>query len=327
VKLAVSTIIPTYNRERLVQRAIRSALAAMSPGDEVIVIDDGSTDDTVQVVERFGPPVRLLRRPHAGAGPTRNAGVEAARGPLIAFLDSDDEWHPDKIDLQRALFEARPDLLFTFSTFGVYLADGSSVHDYLPHWMVPPRPYEEVFGPGVPYSSIAPLPAGREDFQVRICSMYAEEMRNNLITAFTFMGRKEGTVDAMRFADDLPTGEEWQAFGRLAKLGPGAFMETETAWQYGHGGDRLSAARLHVTVDAWLRTMERVWGQDQDFLTTHGAEYQEVRAVALRMKATSLARHGRLMSAAHSILLAGGIMIAAKTGQVLSLLFPGGPTA
>jgi hypothetical protein len=153
-------------------------------------------------------------------------------------------------------------------------------------------------------------------------------MRNNLITAFTFMARKDGAVEALRFADDLPTAEEWQAFGRLAKLGPGAFMETETAWQYGHGGDRLSSAYLHITADAWLQTMEHVWGQDEEFLVSHGAEYRQVRALALRLKATSLARHGRLISAGRSILVASGLVIAAKAVPVLSALFSGGgPTS
>src|SRR4051794_36978901 len=98
---AVSAVIPTYNRARLVTRAIHSALAALSPGDEIIVVDDGSSDDTVAAVEAFAPPVRLLPLEHKGAGPARNVGFAAARGPLVAFLDSDDEWFPDKIALQR----------------------------------------------------------------------------------------------------------------------------------------------------------------------------------------------------------------------------------
>ena len=77
--LAVSAVIPTYNRAHLVPRAIRSALAALAPGDEVIVVDDGSTDDTATVVTGFGAPVRLLPVPHGGAGAARNAGLAAAR--------------------------------------------------------------------------------------------------------------------------------------------------------------------------------------------------------------------------------------------------------
>src|ERR1044072_1197793 len=95
----VSAVIPTHNRAHLVTRAIQSALAALSPGDEIIVVDDGSTDGTAVAVEAFGPPVPLMRLAHRGAAAARNAGLDAARGPLVAFLDDDDEWFPDKVAL------------------------------------------------------------------------------------------------------------------------------------------------------------------------------------------------------------------------------------
>src|SRR5260221_12475560 len=106
--LAVSAVIPTYNREHLVARAIRSALAALAPGDEIIVVDDGSTDGTAAVVQGLGAPVRLLRLPHGGAGTARNPGLTSAGGPLFAFPHLVDEMIPTKIDLQLAFFERHP---------------------------------------------------------------------------------------------------------------------------------------------------------------------------------------------------------------------------
>lgn len=303
---AVSAVIPTYNRADLVTRAIRSALAALSPGDEVVVADDGSTDDTAAVVEAFGPPVRLLRLPHGGAGPARNAGLAAARGPLVAFLDSDDEWFPDKIALQRAFFERRQDVLYAFSDFGVRLEDGSEHRHYLRRWLRSPRPLSDVFGPGIPYSSVAPLPPGREDFAVQVGSMYLEEMRNNLIPTFTLMVRKAEIGDALRFADDLPTCEEWPAFGRLARRGPGALFEAETAWQHGHSGPRLTNFPRHVWAGAWLSTLERVWGNDPEFLAEHGEEFRRAVSDAHLMRAGSFARHGNVRDASKSLLAAGG---------------------
>src|SRR5260221_4153476 len=255
--LAVSAVIPTYNREHLVARAIRSALAALAPGDEIIVVDDGSADGTAAVVEGFGAPVRLLRLPHGGAGTARNAGLAAARGPLVAFLDSDDEWFPDKIDLQRAFLERRPDILYAFSDFGVRLEDGTEHRNYLTRWLRTPRPLSDIFGPSMPYSSVAPSPAAREDFAVHIGSMYLEEMRNNVVAAFTLMVRKAEAGDALRFAEDLPTCEERPAFRRLARRGQGALFDTETAWQHGHSGFRLTQLPSHVSGSAWLSTLER----------------------------------------------------------------------
>jgi glycosyltransferase involved in cell wall biosynthesis len=310
--LKVSAVIPTYNRAHLVTRAIRSALAALSSGDEVVVVDDGSTDDTVAAVEAFGPPVRLLRLPHRGAGAARNAGFAAARGPLVAFLDSDDEWLLDKIALQRAFLERRPDVLYTFSDFGVRLEDGTERRGYLSHWQRTRRPLSDVFGPGIPYSSVAPLPPGREDFPVHVGSMYLEEMRNNLVATFTLMVRKDEAGDALRFADDLPTCEEWPAVGRLARLGPGAFFETETAWQHGHSGPRLTGAPRHVWAGAWLTTLERVWGSDPEFLAEHDDDFRRAVSDAHLMRANSLARHGSMREAGRELRLAGGGSIALR---------------
>ena len=308
----VSAIIPTYNRAHLVTRAIRSALAALSPGDEVVVVDDGSTDETVAAVEAFGPPVRLLRLPHRGAGSARNAGLDAARGDLVGFLDDDDEWFPDKVALQRAFFERRPDVLYAFSDFGVRFEDGTEQRSYLPHWLRKQRPLSEVFGPGIPYSSVAPLPSDREDFTVHVGSMYLEEMRNNLVPTFTLMVRKAEAGDALRFADDLPTCEEWATFGRLARRGPGAFFETETAWQHGHSGPRLTGSPRHVWAAAWLEALDQVWGNDPEFLAEHGEDFRRAVSDAHLMRANSLARHGNVRAARRALRQAGGGSIALR---------------
>ena len=112
----VSVVIPTYNRAALVGRAVRSALAETSPGDEVIVVDDGSTDDTAERVGRLRDArVRYLRRSHAGVSAARNAGIAAATGDLVAFLDSDDLWKPDKVEAEIAALARYPSAGGVFS--------------------------------------------------------------------------------------------------------------------------------------------------------------------------------------------------------------------
>ena len=107
----VTVIVPTYNRAHLIPRAIRSVLAQTYGDFELLVIDDGSSDDTQAVVAGWSDPrVRYLREPqNAGVGAARNRGLREARGEFIAFLDSDDEWLPDKLSRQVALFRAVPD--------------------------------------------------------------------------------------------------------------------------------------------------------------------------------------------------------------------------
>lgn len=107
----LSVIIPTWNRARLVCEAIESALA-QRPGEvEVIVVDDGSTDNTAETLgRRFGSLIRLLRLPRRGGiGAARNVGVREASGELLAFLDSDDLWLPGKLEAELRVFESLPD--------------------------------------------------------------------------------------------------------------------------------------------------------------------------------------------------------------------------
>jgi len=107
-KPLVSVVIPTYNRAHLLSRAIHSALAQDFPELEVIVVDDGSTDETTQLVTQF-EAVRAIRFEHnRGGAATRNAGIEAARGEFVAFLDSDDEWLPIKTRRQVDVMRGSP---------------------------------------------------------------------------------------------------------------------------------------------------------------------------------------------------------------------------
>jgi glycosyltransferase involved in cell wall biosynthesis len=304
--LSVSAVIPTFNRARLLARALSSCLAALAPSDEIVVADDGSEDATAEVVAAAGPRVKHLRLPHRGAGAARNAGYEAAKGPLVAFLDSDDEWFPDKIALQRAFLERRPDVLFTFSDFGVRLEDGTEERRYLPHWQQRPRPLSEVLREEVRYSSVAPLPPGRDDFSVHVGSLYAAELHDNVVSAFTVMLRKDVAGDVVRFADDLPTCEEWQAFARLAKKGPAAYFDTETAWQHGHSGPRLTRFPAHVWASARIATIERVWGSDPEFLRDHADEVRSAVADAQLMRARWFLRHGDATLAREALRAAGG---------------------
>jgi glycosyltransferase involved in cell wall biosynthesis len=96
----VSIIIPCYNAEEYIADAIQSALGQTYQSCEVIVVDDGSTDHTEEVINQFGDAVRLTRCPHLGANHARNVGMHAARGEWIQFLDADDYLSPFKIETQ-----------------------------------------------------------------------------------------------------------------------------------------------------------------------------------------------------------------------------------
>lgn len=118
----VSVIIPAYNRELYLGEAIRSALEQTRPPDEIIVVDDGSTDGTAEVARSFGGMVRCLSQKNEGAASARNHGVRASRGELLAFLDSDDHWVPQKLDWQLKFLESYPETDLVFGHMQSYIS-------------------------------------------------------------------------------------------------------------------------------------------------------------------------------------------------------------
>ena len=100
-KPTVSVVIPTYNRAETVAAAIASALDQRDPPDEIIVVDDGSSDDTRDVLAAFGERIIAIHQANSGVSGARNTGIRRATGTWIAFLDSDDVWYPERIAILR----------------------------------------------------------------------------------------------------------------------------------------------------------------------------------------------------------------------------------
>lgn len=110
--MQISTVIPAYNRAGLIGETLRSIVSQTRPPMEVIVVDDGSTDGTCDVVESFGGPVRLVRQANAGAGAARNAGFAAARGDAIHFMDSDDLSALNTYEVQAGVLEQGAEMAY-----------------------------------------------------------------------------------------------------------------------------------------------------------------------------------------------------------------------
>lgn len=96
----ISVVIPSFNRLSMLQHAIDSVLAQTLPADEIIVVDDGSTDDTTTILQPQYRQVKFLRQQHLGVSSARNTGIKAAHGDWVALLDSDDIWHTNKLQTQ-----------------------------------------------------------------------------------------------------------------------------------------------------------------------------------------------------------------------------------
>ncbi|HEY2324319.1 MAG TPA: glycosyltransferase family A protein, partial [Thermoanaerobaculia bacterium] len=115
---SVSVVIPSYNYARYLGEAIDSALAQTLPPLEVIVVDDGSTDETSEVLATYADRIRVLRQKNSGVAVARNSGIAAAHGEYVAFLDADDIWLPRKLELQMARFDESIGLVHCGVEFG-----------------------------------------------------------------------------------------------------------------------------------------------------------------------------------------------------------------
>jgi glycosyltransferase involved in cell wall biosynthesis len=133
--ITIAAVIPAYNLGPYIGRAVESALRQTRALDEILVVDDGSGDQTPQVLAGFGDRIRVIRQPNAGASAARNAGILAAKSDWIAFLDGDDEWLPEAIALLGGVVERHPELVWATGNF--FRCDCDAGH----------RQWEDIFPP------------------------------------------------------------------------------------------------------------------------------------------------------------------------------------
>jgi glycosyltransferase involved in cell wall biosynthesis len=206
----ISVIIPNYNRARSIRRAIEGVLAQTYREIEVIVVDDCSTDASVEIIEAVAaadPRVRLVRQPrNGGAAHARTAGIEAATSELIAFQDSDDNWLPDKLETQmRAFAELPEEYVALFGPEIIYGRDGEgSGKKY------GPRRTACVPGPNV---------------RIESGDLSGHFVRANIMTLQTVLLKKAAFVSAGGFDPRLRNNEDWDFNIRLSRQGPMGFIE------------------------------------------------------------------------------------------------------
>jgi len=147
----ISVIIPTYNRAAMLAYALRSVSTQTFCDYEVIVVDDGSTDDTRHTVSAAGMPVRYLWQVHSGVSAARNRGVGAARGEWIAFLDSDDRWLPAKLKRQMAFVQSHGDVV-ACQTEEIWIRNGVRVNPGKRHR----KPSGDIFLPSLELCLVSP---------------------------------------------------------------------------------------------------------------------------------------------------------------------------
>lgn len=256
----VSVIIPTYNRADLVSHAIASALAQTHRPCEVIVVDDGSTDDTAERCRQWGDRIRYHRIANGGVSAARNAGIALARGEWVALLDSDDAWMPTKLEVQLAAHRAIPTA--AWSVTGCELVDGAGQPRAGPQSFAGTFPLfrelgcdpEQLFAHHLQRIEVEAA-AGRH-----ICfqgDLFGLLFLGNVALPTSALMRRQFVADVGGFDPSLRVAEETEFFHRAAAQGPAIIIMSPVVRYRVAQGDSLTSSRHTVALtEAALRSLE-----------------------------------------------------------------------
>ena len=210
----ISVIIPLYNKERTVAAALRSAAAQSDPAQEIIVVDDGSTDGSAAEVERFmrenaEVPIKFVRQENAGVSAARNRAMTEASGEFVALLDADDSWTPDHLAQIRRVINEYPDCGIYASGFSVW--DGSALTD-----------------------GDTPRSEGIVDF-------FAESLVRYVVIPSAAVLRRQTALEEGGFPAGMRMGEDQYLWTKMARRAPVCFSPARTTI-YSREADNRSAA-------------------------------------------------------------------------------------
>ena len=218
----VSVILPTYNRANYIKDAIESVLNQTYRNIELIIIDDGSTDNTQAVIEPYlkDNRIRYIRRENSGAAAARNKGLALKTGKYVAFIDSDDIWEKDKLEIQLAVMNSIPDAAIVFSDFSAKRQDGliekSHIRTYFTVLDTYKLSYDDVF------SHRNTLKNGEKVYWGNI---YNTMIFGNIILTSTTLFRQDVFNTEGIFDTNYTTLEDYDLFLRLTKRFTAAFID------------------------------------------------------------------------------------------------------
>lgn len=205
----VSVVISTYNRAAMVVEAVESVLAQAGVDFQLIVVDDGSTDDTQTRLDRFSSAVRYYRQPRSGVSASRNRGVALSRAPLVAFLDSDDLWLPGKLKVQKTFMDENLEVMIC-QTEEIWVRNGRRLNPKIRHR----KPSGDIF---------------RRSLELCLVSPSAVMIRRELFDRVGY------------FDETLPMAEDYDLWLRVAAEYPVCLLPEPLVVKRGGHSDQLSA--------------------------------------------------------------------------------------
>ena len=303
----VSIIVPTYNRAYCVAKTIDSALAQTHHNLEVLVVDDGSTDDTATLLrQRYGsePRVKCTHQTNAGVSAARNAGLWLAQGNFIALLDSDDLWKPCKLQVQLRCLQAAPEVGMIWTDMEALDPAGNVVHPRYLHEMY--HAYRwfttgQLFPVQRPLRAfMADAPAECRDATLFVGDLFSPMVMGNLVHTSTVVLTRARFEQVGFFDVDLRlAGEDYDFHLRTCRAGPVAFLDVASIQYQLAFSDRLSQ-HLGAVARNFVDTVERTVARERDHIHLPPAMIQTVLAGSHSWLGEELLASGHKAEAARS---------------------------
>ncbi len=236
----ISVVMPAHNARPFVERAIHSVLAQTVPFREILVVDDGSSDGTADVVGSFGDRVRCIRQANAGAAAARNRGVREATGAWVAFLDADDWWLPRRLECGLEIIRGHPDLMWAAGAYELLLADGRTIS------------YPQIDDPTA-------CPCYRSGV---LADYFAAGCAGFMFSTCAMLIRRDVLLDAGLFDVTLPRGEDMDLWCRIAGSHPRIGYSTEPGFVYNWTNAGSLTHNERGGVEHFVRLLEKHIGKE-----------------------------------------------------------------
>jgi GT2 family glycosyltransferase len=309
----VSAIIPTYNRSALLCRAVDSALQQTHSNMEIVLVDDGSTDDTAAVVrQRYGtePRVKYIRVANGGVSRARNIGIAASTGDFVGFLDSDDYWLPWKTELQLKCLQLAPQAGMIWTDMDAVSDAGEIIYKRYLRKMY--TAHEELNKEGIPLFTDVRAVTAREleiagltqDFTLGQGDIFSQMIIGSVVHTSTTLLRRERLNKVGGFQEHLKvSGEDYDFHLRTCREGPVAFADIPTIGYTVGRSDQLTATALviHIAQNS-LRTLEPILAESRHLIRLPPERVERVLAGKHAWVAKELLELGRRREArAHAL--------------------------
>ena len=273
IKGLVDVIIPTFNRSALCKQAVESVLSQSYDNVHVIVIDDGSSDDTKDVINGFDERIEYIRQKNRGVATARNTGLNAARGEFIAFLDSDDIWLPWKLETQINVLHFFPEVGMVWTDMLAVDKYGKIVQETFLDQMYNAYQYFDRNKNFIIKRKLGDIwdnfPAYFNDRVCSVGNIFPWMFMGNLVHTSTVVMRRDRQEKVGYFNTDLKyTGEDYDFHLRTCKFGPVAYIDVSSIkYQIGNE-DQLTSDKLNIWMARnSLKTIEMVLFNDGEKIT------------------------------------------------------------